>query len=134
ILFHFVVTSEEGLEHMEGCFSLHRCDRSRERNAFRACLDTVLCHAALGHAANTHKSIETFVLVHAASRMQVEQPYLANGRCTHEIRTVIDIRTHFQTYTTRHALGKFICRLTFLLRHPLPRTKIICAVDRHPCF
>src|SRR5699024_3808681 len=129
-----MVASEEGLEHVEVCLSLHRCDRSCEWNTFRTSLDTVLCHSTLSYSADTHQGIKTFVLVHAACWIQIEHSYLTDRCCTDELRAVIDVRTYFKTYTAGHALGKFIRRLTLLLGHPWSRSEVVRTVDGHPSF
>ncbi len=52
ILFYFMVASEEGFEHMEVRLPLHCSYGSGERDAFRACFDTVLCHATFSDTAD----------------------------------------------------------------------------------
>src|SRR5881398_1600541 len=83
----------------------HIGNGASERDMFWTSLDAVLRVATFMNAAIAHQRLQTFVLLHMAGGMGVEQLHLGDGRSAHEAGVLIELRTNFHAAAARDAPG-----------------------------
>src|SRR5579863_1976835 len=107
-------------------------DGFRQRNGFRASMDTVLCIGAILDAAGAADRFQALVGIHRSRGMHVEKAYLADDGRADEVAVGINLRTNLQAYAASDAPGK---RVGFLLRfgsHLWTFAHIVGAINGDP--
>src|SRR5260370_2139684 len=107
-------------------------DGLRQRNIFRANLNTILRVGAIGYTSRTHHGFEAFPRVHGAGRMHVEQADLADDRGADELVVFVHLRTDLQAIAAGDATRERIGLGLQVGRHSRAFSEIVRAVNRNP--